>query len=196
MSEKKPISFLLVGVGGQGTILASNIIADLGLSLGYDVKKAEIHGMSQRGGSVTSSVRWADEVNSPIVTEGTADFFIAFEKAEAVRFINYVRPGGKILINDYVITPVTVSAGSAEYPSEETIHTTIEQYSDKAEWLNGIKIAEGLGNAKAANVVLLGALSKLLGLEAEPWIESIKRLVPAKHLELNLKAFEAGRNAI
>jgi indolepyruvate ferredoxin oxidoreductase beta subunit len=192
----KTTRFLLVGVGGQGTILASNVLAELGIKLGYDSKKAEVHGMSQRGGSVISHVTWGEQVFSPVIPEGEADILIAFEKLEALRFANGLRPGGMALVNDHEIIPVTVSSGPAEYPGDETIRAALSQVTDDTHWVKGVEIAESLGNAKAANVVLLGALSKLLEMEPAPWLEVIEARVPPKFVELNREAFHAGREAV
>jgi indolepyruvate ferredoxin oxidoreductase beta subunit len=194
--QKQALNFVLVGVGGQGTILASDVLAELGLKLGYDVKKAEVHGMSQRGGSVVSHLRWGPQVFAPVIARGEADYLVAFEKLEAVRFIDMLRPGGTVLINDYGIMPATVNAGSAVYPQDEALQSSLDAAGVKAVWIKGQEIAEGLGNAKTANVVLLGALSKLLGLAPEAWDDVLVGRVPAKYLELNRKAFQAGREAV
>ena len=193
---KKVVSFMLCGVGGQGTILASNVLAELGIELGYDVKKAEVHGMAQRGGSVTSHVRWGEKVFSPIISKGEADILIAFEKSEAGRYIQDLKPGGIVLVNDYSIIPITVSSGGQSYPQDELLKKAIAQYTNKSVWIEGIEIARKIGNTKAANVVLLGALSKLLDMDADPWFNVIKKRVPSKFLDLNQKAFEAGRVAV
>ncbi|HIE58062.1 MAG TPA: indolepyruvate oxidoreductase subunit beta [Anaerolineales bacterium] len=193
---KKTTRFLLVGVGGQGTILASNVLAELGIKLGYDSKKAEVHGMSQRGGSVISHVTWGEQVFSPVIPNGEADILIAFEKLEALRFANGLHANGMALINDYEIIPVTVSSGPGEYPDDEDIQAAFTRVTDATHWVAGVKIAEELGNAKAANVVLLGALSKLLDMEPAPWLEVIENRVPPKFVELNRKAFQAGRDAV
>lgn len=190
------IRFLLVGVGGQGTILASNVLAELGIELGYDTKKAEVHGMSQRGGSVVSHVSWAEQVFSPIIPEGEADILISFEKLEAMRFADGIRPGALVLINDYEIMPVTVSSGGGTYPEVDAVRGVFEPLTDQFFCVKGVEIAEGLGNAKAANVVLLGALSKLLKHDAAPWLKVIEARVPPKFVELNRKAFQAGRDAV
>jgi indolepyruvate ferredoxin oxidoreductase beta subunit len=199
--ESQVLNFSLVGVGGQGTILASNVLAELGLSLGYDVKKAEVHGMSQRGGSVTSYVRWGEKVFSPIVPEGEADILVAFEKMEAARFYYHLRLGGLALVNDYSIIPITVSAQLEAsigpiYPSNETIRATLASVTSDTHWVEGVKIAETLGNAKTANVVVLGALSALMEIEPSLWLKVIEARVPSKYIELNHMAFEAGRKAI
>jgi len=190
------INFLLVGVGGQGTILASDILAEVGASLGHEVKKAEVHGMSQRGGSVISHVRWGVQVFSPIIAKGQADILVAFEKLEAARFCNQLRPGGLALINAQNILPITVNAGNSLYPTDAAIRAMLVAVTGQTHWLNGQAIAAELGNTKMANVVILGALSALLDMEAAPWLKVIHSRVPAKYAELNRRAFEAGRSAI
>ena len=192
----QPVSFLLAGVGGQGTILASDILAEVGLKLGYDVKKAEIHGMSQRGGSVVSNLRWAPQVFSPIVSKGTADVLIAFEKIEAVRFADFLRKGGTALVNDYAIPPVTVSSGSSVYPDDETIRIGLAQFTDEQFWVKGMTIAESIGNVKTANVVMIGAFTRLIGLPLDAALAGIEARVPGKHLSINQRAFEAGLSAL
>ena len=194
--EKTALNFVLVGVGGQGTILASDVLAELGLKLGYDVKKAEVHGMSQRGGSVVSHLRWGPQVFAPVIARGEADFLVAFEKLEAARFVDLLRPGGTVLVNDYAITPATVNAGSAVYPPDKALQADLAAAQARTVWIKGMEIAEGLGNAKVANVVLLGALSALMpDLPLEAWNEVLALRVPPKFLELNRKAFQAGRSA-
>ncbi len=195
-TKDKTISFMLVGVGGQGTILASNVIAEVGLSLGYDVKQAEVHGMSQRGGSVTSHVRWAKRVYSSIITRGVADVLIAFEKSEVARYIDGLKPGGIVLVNDYSIVPITVSSGGATYPGDDAIKNLIATFTDRSYWIKGVGIAEEVGNTRTANVVLLGALSQLMGIDSQHWLDVLKQRVPQKFLEMNLKAFEKGREVI
>ena len=194
--EHETLSFLLVGVGGQGTILASNVLAELGIALGYDVKKAEVHGMSQRGGSVISHLRWGSQVHSPIISKGEADIIVAFEKLEALRFVDQIRPDGVILVNDYEILPVTVSSGAALYPDDESIRGSIKTFTDRNYWVKGVEIAEALGNVKVSNVVVLGALSALMGMDQEKWLSVISSRVPVKYLELNRIAFQQGRDAI
>lgn len=190
------INFVLVGVGGQGTILASDVLAELGLRLGFDVKKAEVHGMSQRGGSVTSHLRWGPRVFSPIIPRGEADVLIAFEKLEAARFIDILKPGGLALVNDYAIEPLSVQTTGVAYPGDDALRKRLELVTPYAYWIKGIEIAEILGNPRTANVVLLGALSALLDLEESHWNAVLEMRVPARHLELNLRAFHAGREAV
>jgi indolepyruvate ferredoxin oxidoreductase, beta subunit len=194
--DDKTTNFLLVGVGGQGTILASNVLSEIGLALGYDVKKAEIHGMSQRGGSVNSHVRWGKEVYSPIIPNGETDVFLSFEKLESARYMPYLRSDALALINNYSITPITVTTSKAEYPAHKSITHMLDQFTSNAYWVDGIGIAENVGSSKVANVVLLGALSSLLNMEATEWIKVIDKLVPEKFIKINRQAFAAGRQAV
>ena len=182
-------NIVIVGVGGQGTLLASRIIGNVTTMEGYDVKVSEVHGMSQRGGSVITYVRFGDKVNSPIITEGNADIVLAFENLEALRGSAFVKEGGKIIVNTQEIAPMPVICGTAEYPSE-----IIEKISKNHEVIavDALKAAEECGNAKAANVVLIGVLAKHSSIAKEKWIESLRNTVPPKFLELNLKAFEMG----
>lgn len=196
IQEEKGVSFLLVGVGGQGTILASDILAEVGLKLGFDVKKAEIHGMSQRGGSVVSNLRWGPQVFSAIVPKGSADVLIAFEKLEAARFADYLRQGGLALVNNYAIPPVTVTSGPFQYPSDDQIRAGVARTAKEQYWINGLDIAEKLGNTKTANVVIIGALAAVLHLPGDCVLDSIGVRVPPRFLGLNRDAFQAGYDAI
>lgn len=195
MSDDLRLNYLLVGVGGQGTILASDILAEVGMNLGYQVKKAEIHGMSQRGGSVVSHVRWGIQVFSPIIEEGKADILIAFEKLEACRSIMQLRRGGTALVNGYTILPITVTNGQAIYPTDEQIRESLIQVTNHIFWINGIEIAERLGNIRVANIVLLGSLSMILKQDENIWLKVIEAHVPQKYLEINQEAFHQGRQA-
>jgi indolepyruvate ferredoxin oxidoreductase beta subunit len=192
----KPLSFILVGVGGQGTILASDLLAEVGLRLGYDVKKAEVHGMSQRGGSVVSNLRWAAQVYSPIVPRGTADVLVAFEKLEAVRFSDFLRPGGLALVNNFAIVPVTVNAAGSEYPEDDRLHEALRRITPHEEWVDGVALAEAAGNSRASNVVMIGALAGLLDLPDDIVCEAIEVRVPARYVDLNKRAYKAGREAV
>ncbi len=193
------INFLLAGVGGQGTILASDVLVNLGLAAGYEAKQAEVHGMSQRGGSVTSHVRWGEQVYSPLIGAGEVDVFVAFEKAEALRSVNLLRRNALALVNMEAIEPVTVTSGGQTYPGDEHLRATLAQVTGRAVYLPAGEIAGALGNIKAANVVLLGALSTMLepqtGLGADAWLEVILARVPARYAELNRQAFLKGREA-
>lgn len=197
-------NFLLAGVGGQGTILASDVLVNVGLSAGYQAKQAEVHGMSQRGGSVTSFVRWGRTVYSPLVGAGEVDVLLAFEKAEALRNLNQLRLDALALINLAAIEPVTVTSGGQAYPNDETLRGKFAQVTKNVVYVDGEAAASELGNIKAANVVLLGALSALMeregfiGLElsADIWLDVISGRVPPKYIELNRQAFNAGRVAV
>ena len=186
----------LSGVGGQGTILASNILGQVLLNAGYDVKKAEVHGMAQRGGDVTTHFRFGKKVHSPLIQQGEVDFLVSFELLEALRYINWVKPDGKVVLNNYSIFPPAVSLGTMQYPKD--IDRTFRKYFKENVFLiNGSDIARALGNIQAANVVLLGAFSNFFPtLKADQWTEAIKGLLPSRLHELNLKAFHEGRAAI
>ena len=190
------VDFLLCGVGGQGTILASDVLTQVGVQAGYDAKKAEVHGMAQRGGSVTSHVRWAEKVYSPLIAKGEVDVLVAFEKLEALRHIEFLRPGGTVVVNDHEIIPITVTSGGAEYPDDEHIRSVLAQVTGDVRWVDGMTIAEELGNVRVANVVLLGALSSLLDVPESIWLEVIEKRVPARYVELNRSAFRRGREAV
>lgn len=195
MSTQK-MNFLLVGVGGQGTLLASDILAELGVRLGFDSKKAEIHGMAQRGGSVTSFVRWDKQVFSPIIAKGEVDILVAFEKLEALRYLDQLKPGGMLLVNTQVIEPITVKAGDSLYPPQADMQAAFEKAASRVCWVDGLKLAEQAGNSKAANVAILGALSALLDTPAEDWLEAVEAHVPPKAMEVNRTAFRLGREQL
>ena len=189
----KNIDFLMAGVGGQGTILASNILAEVGLQLGYDVKKAEVHGMAQRGGQVDSHIRWGEKVYSPLVEENSADYLIGFEMLEAARFPHFLKENSIAMVNDYRINPPLVNLGKASYPSKKEIEALLLERAEKVHWVQGTGIAKELGNPAMVGVVLLGALSTLVGGEEEAWLDVVGRMVPQKFAELNKKAFVVGR---
>lgn len=194
MKEKR--DFLLAGVGGQGTLLASDVLVEVGSRAGYEAKKSEIHGMAQRGGSVTSHVRWGEKVYAPFIGKGEADYFLAFEKLEAIRQVEAVRPGGIIIVNDYRIAPVSVSSGGAEYPDDERIRQTLLTVSPEVHFVPGIALAEELGNTRTSNVVLLGALSRFLDVPVDAWLEALVARVPARFVEINKAAFLRGQEAV
>ncbi len=187
MKETKNI--LLVGVGGQGTILASKILSAGLLSAGYDVKMSEIHGMSQRGGNVSTQIRFGETVYSPIIGRGEADVIVAFETMEALRWIEYLKPSGKMVINDFEIPSVPIQMGAAEYPKG-----ILEELAAKADVsvFRAGAIAEGLGNSKTMNIVLLGALVKVLNMPEIDWEQAICSNVKQGFEEINIKAFRAG----
>lgn len=191
----KKVDILLAGVGGQGTILASNILAEVGLKLGYDVKKAEVHGMAQRGGTVESHVRWGEKVYSPVVEQGQVDFLLGFEMLESGRWSAFLKNDSVVIINNYRIPPPSVNLGKSRYPSKEEIESLLKSDSRKIVWVNATEIAKEMGNPAMVGVVLLGVLSKQLGGSEEVWVSVIERMVPPKFQELNKKAFFAGREA-
>ena len=186
-------SLLLVGVGGQGTILVSKILSEGLMEEGYDVKMAEIHGMSQRGGSVTTQIRFGDKVYSPTINEGEADVLVSFEKLEAVRSISHLKKGGTLIINEEEIMPLPVLTGTDSYP--ENIMEEINKNIDKVYSLNARTIAEELGEPRSQNIVILGMTVRALGLENIDWKEKIKKFLPEKVHEVNIKAFERGFNS-
>lgn len=193
----KSYSFVLAGVGGQGTILASNVVADVALAAGFDVKKSEVHGMAQRGGSVNTHIRWdAERVYSPLVGLGEADILLVFEEAEALRYAEYLKPGGAAVVNQLTIKPITVTSGGASYPTETDLQAVYSALTEQLYIVPGTDIADELGNPRAANVVLIGAMSTFLDVPVETWLEVIEARVPPKYVELNRLAFMKGRQAV
>ena len=189
-------NFLFVGVGGQGIILASDVAAEVGVKLGLDVKKSEIHGMSQRGGSVESHVRWADKVYSPLSARGEVDFLIAMEILESARWADYVAPGGVVIINSHRIAPLAVSTGQAEYPAVEDVRRVYLQRTSEVRFVGAHDIAKALGNTAVAGIVLLGHLSSSLDVDPSVWMDTIERRVPSRFVEINRQAFLAGRSIV
>lgn len=169
---------MIVGVGGQGTLLASRVIGNAVTAEGYDVKVSEVHGMSQRGGSVVTYVKYGDKVYSPIVAEGEADIILAFESLEALRWSHYLKDGGQMIVNTQEIDPMPVITGAEEYPEE--ILEQLEMRNINVTAVDALTIAEGLGNAKAVNVVLLGVLAKHSNIAKEKWVEAVRSTVPGK----------------
>ncbi len=184
-------NIMIVGVGGQGTLLASRILGNTVIEEGYDVKVSEVHGMSQRGGSVVTYVKYGDKVYSPIIDQGEADIILAFELLEAYRALPYLKKGGKLIVNTQSIDPMPVITGMAEYPKE--IVKKLSQMVDTLP-IDALKLAKEAGNMKAVNVVLIGVMAKSTDIPYEKWVEIIKKTVPEKFLEVNLKAFDAGYN--
>lgn len=186
-------NILLVGVGGQGTILASKILSMGLLEAGYDVKMSEIHGMSQRGGNVSTQIRFGEKVYSPIIGKGEADIIVAFETMEALRWIEYLKIGGKMVINDHEIPSVPIQMGVAEYPQG-----ILEELKSKADVsvFKASEIAEELGNAKTMNIVLLGALVKALNMPQIDWEQAIRDNVKKGFEDINIKAFRAGAEQV
>lgn len=184
-------NILLVGVGGQGILLASEILAETVMLAGFDVKKSEIHGMSQRGGSVVSHVRYGTRVFSPIVPEGEGDILFGFELMETSRYLSLLKPGGTVIANDLRIAPPSILMGQGIYP--EGLADTIRARFPDFLLLDGQTLATEAGNPRAANTVLLGAVSKRLDIAEMYWLEALQKMVPAKALEINRKAFMLGR---
>ena len=191
MMETKNV--IIVGVGGQGSLLASKILGDLFLTKGYDVKVSEVHGMSQRGGSVITYVRFGDKVASPVVDEGEADFIVSFEILETARWLSYLKKDGQIVTNLQEIEPMPVITGAAVYP--ENLAEKIKAKGVKIDALDCLDLAKQAGSAKAVNIVLLGRLSHYFDIDEKLWEEIIEKNVPKKFLELNKKAFRLGKNA-
>lgn len=186
----KIINVLLVGVGGQGTILASKILTHVALARGYEVKMSEIHGMAQRGGSVVTQVRIGENVHSPVIEAGEADFIVAFEQLEAYRWAHFLKKDGVLIVNTQKIMPLTVLTGAQTYPTSilGDLKGRVERYLE----LDGLKLATEAGNAKATNVVLMGVLAKYMNFPEEAWQNALTEKIPAKLLELNKKAFALG----
>ncbi|HEY6837256.1 MAG TPA: indolepyruvate oxidoreductase subunit beta [Geobacteraceae bacterium] len=185
-------NILLVGVGGQGILLASEVLSEAFMLAGFDVKKSEIHGMSQRGGSVVSHVRFGKEVFSPIVPEGEGDILFGFEILETYRCLPLLRPGAVVVANDLRIAPPSVLLGQQDYP--EGIPAKIEKAFPDFLLVNGQQLAAEAGNSRAANTVLLGAVSRRLDIAPEHWMQALEKMVPKKAFEVNRKAFELGRS--
>ena len=184
---------MIVGVGGQGSLLASKLLGRLLLGRGYDIKVSEVHGMSQRGGSVVTYVRFGDKVYSPVIDKGQADFIVSFELLEAARWTEYLKPGGKIIVNTQQINPMPVIIGAAEYPQD--LVSKMREAGIDLDAIDALSMAEEAGSAKAVNLVLMGRLSRYFDIPAEEWEAAIEASVPPKFLELNKKAFNLGLNA-
>lgn len=181
---------MIVGVGGQGTLLASRIIGNVAIKAGYDVKVSEVHGMSQRGGSVVTYVKYSDKVYSPLIFEGEADFLLAFEELEAYRWLPYLKKGGKLIVNTQKMDPMPVITGAMKYP--ENIIEKIQQKISDITAFDALSCAKEAGTVKAVNIVLIGCFAKNSNVDKEIWIDAIKETVPPKFLDINLKAFELG----
>lgn len=183
-------SIMIVGVGGQGTLLASRLLGSALLGKGYDVKVSEVHGMSQRGGSVVTYVKYGDKVYSPTVEKGEADYILAFEQLEAARWLPYLKPEGKLIVNDQQIDPMPVVIGTAEYP-QGVLKSLAESGADVTA-LDALSIAMDAGSAKAVNVVLMGVLAQHMDLSRDVWEQALKETVPPKFLKMNMLAFSMG----
>ena len=184
-------NIMIVGVGGQGTLLASRILGNVAIGEGYDVKVSEVHGMSQRGGSVVTYVKYGEKVYSPIIDKGGADIILAFELLEAERSVPFLKKGGKLIVNSQKIDPMPVITGAAEYPAD--IDKKLSAVADTTV-VDALSAAKTAGNIKSVNVVLIGVLAKTTDIPYEKWIEALKTTVPAKFLDVNLKAFDIGYN--
>ena len=186
-------SIMIVGVGGQGSLLASKLLGHLLMEQGYDVKVSEVHGMSQRGGSVVTYVRYGDKVSSPVIDQGQADAIVSFELLEAARWLPFLKPGGRVVTNTQRIDPMPVITGAALYP--ENLVEKMQAAGVQVDAIDCLSLAREAGNAKAVNLVLLGRLSHYFDFPESAWQEAIEACVPAKFLDVNRKAFELGKNA-
>ena len=189
--ENRVINILLVGVGGQGIILASEIMADVFMEAGFDVKKSEVHGMAQRGGSVSTHVRFGPKVFSPLIREGETDIFLAFEELEALRYLSYLSPQPVILLNEQRLSPPSVSLGTEEYPAN--VHEILSRRGKQFKSIPARELALKAGDVRALNVVLLGALHSILSIPEKIWTDNILRRFPPKAGPVNLEAFRLGR---
>jgi indolepyruvate ferredoxin oxidoreductase, beta subunit len=192
----KALNFVLTGVGGQGILVASDLLCHVGMAVGYDVKKTDVHGMAQRGGSVISHVRLADEVFSPVVPVGAAHYLLAFEKLEATRWVHFLRCDGVAVVNDEAIPTLALAASPAPYPEDAAIAELLRTRASQVTMVPASSLAVELGNPRVANVVLLGTLSHYLDISVEVWDTAISERVPAKYRELNRRAFQVGRKAV
>jgi len=185
-------NFLLVGVGGQGILTASDILAEAGLRAGYDVKKSEVHGMSQRGGVVSSHVRFGPRVYSPLIGQGEADFLLSFELLEALRWAHYLRPSGIALVNAQRVLPLAVTSGGAHYPTEEEVRRELAGRARQTFLIDSVRVGQELGNPRVANTVLVGALASFLPIPPALWEEVIQERIPPRYAALNRQAFRYG----
>ena len=191
MTDNNVTNILMAGVGGQGTLLASEILSEVLMQAGYDVKKAEVHGMAQRGGSVVSHVRFGKKVYSSIIPEGEGDVLFGFELLETYRYLPLVKKSGAVVVNNLKIAPPSVALGKRDYPADVAVK--LKEFVANVHVVDGLQLAEQAGNSRTVNTVLLGALSNNLEPTHEQWIAAIKSLVPERFLDVNLKAFELGR---
>ena len=188
----KTQNVMIVGVGGQGSLLASKLLGRLLLTKGYDIKVSEVHGMSQRGGSVVTYVRFGEKVYSPVIDKGEADFIVSFELLEAARWTEFLKPGGKIIVNTQQINPMPVITGAASYPTE--VLDTLREKGAEVQEMDALTLAMEAGSPKAVNIVLMGRLARYLGIPEEKWIAAIETTVNPAFVELNKKAFALGYN--
>jgi indolepyruvate ferredoxin oxidoreductase beta subunit len=195
-SMPKKIDILLTGVGGQGVVLAGDIIGDVAVAAGYDVKKSDTLGMAQRGGGVVAHIRLGQDVASPLIPQGEVDYLIAFEKMEAARWAHFLKPEAIVIYNDQAIPPLSVSREEAAYPSDEQIMLTLTERTPDVFPVQASKLAEGLGNPKTLNILLLGAFSMFAPFSPEPWKKAVRERVPENLVDLNLRAFSMGRKEV
>jgi indolepyruvate ferredoxin oxidoreductase beta subunit len=186
------INVLIVGVGGQGVVLASDALSEIGMNNGYDVKKSDTLGMAQRGGSVVSHVRWGEHVFSPLIKKGDIDFLLGFEQLETARWASYLKPGGVAIVADVTVVPVSMVGTTTHYPDWDEVEGILAQYTDKIYLIPATRIGLEVGNPRALNMVMLGALSVFLELEEEAWTESIRSKLAPRFLESSLNAFTRG----
>ena len=196
IDTSQKIDILITGVGGQGVVLAGDILGDMGLAMGYDVKKSDTLGMAQRGGSVVAHIRLGRDVASPVIPKGEADLLLSMEKLETVRWVDHIMPGAAVFYNNQAIPPLSVSRAEATYPSDDQIAMTLSQRTLDFFAIQGEALAIGLGNAKVLNIIMLGALSMFLPFAPDAWIKVISPRVPEKAIEINLEAFNIGRKEI
>lgn len=189
--ENKVTNIMIVGVGGQGALLASKTLGQVLLDAGYDVKVSEVHGMSQRGGSVVTYVRYGKKVYSPIIDKGQADYVVSFELLEAARYTEYLKEGGRIVVNTQQIEPMPVITGAAKYP--ENLVEKMTEAGFKVDAMDCLSLAKEAGSTKSVNIVLMGRLSKYMDFQEEAWLKAIEKLVKPQFLEMNKKAFSLGR---
>jgi len=190
MMSKKKFDILICGVGGQGILLASEILSDVALEAGYDVKKSEVHGMAQRGGSVESHIRIGEKVYSSIIKKGDADIVLSFEYIEGLRYVDYLKKDGSVISSSQKIIPMTVIFNDAKYPNN--VEALLQERAREVLFLDVIQMAADLGNPKVINTILLGVLAKRMDIPKETWLKVIERRVKPKTIEVNKKAFEAG----
>jgi indolepyruvate ferredoxin oxidoreductase beta subunit len=196
LNSNTKIDLLLTGVGGQGNILASDIIGEVAMAAGFDVKKTDTLGMAQRGGSVVSNVRIAEKVYSPLIKEGEVDFMLAFEKLEGVRWASHLQPGGVAIINNYAVPPLSVNLSVEKYPADAEVMQVLQQRSSRIYLVEGTLRATELGNAKTLNIFMLGCVSVFLPFKLDAWQEAIRQHLPEQLWKLNMTAFETGRKEI
>jgi len=193
MTKIERVNILVVGVGGQGIITASDIAAQVGLDLGLDAKKSEVHGFAQRGGVVESHIRWAPSVGSPTCEKGYVDVLVAFELLEAARWVDWLKPEGVVLVNHQRLDPMSVNLGKAAYPDEDELLAALRERAKRVVVVDALPLAEQAGNQRTMNTVMLAALSSMLDTDPEVWRKAILRRVPQKYADVNEVAFQLGR---